>query len=547
MLRLFLAQLFSLFVLVSFNLSAATDPYVEAKIKTGITGLDSAPVVVNGKELFSIIGVKSFPAKERARLFEDRIEAIAEDPDANPEEIELVEEKHWTEIKFRGNRILSVLDADAQNLGLQERSVIASAYRTRIVEAVHEYRADRTPEQLKQDLIKAAIRTLALIVTLYLTLRLFKLLDSFVERFFARRLRRLEAKSMRVIQSEHISKAICMVIRLLKFTVIIALVYVFLHYVLELFPWTRYFAHRLMVLAIDPIKALASGFIGYLPSLFFLVILYFVTRYILKLVKSFFDAIHYENIRLKDFDSEWAIPTYRIIRIVVVVFAVVIAYPYIPGSSSEAFKGVSIFMGVLLSLGSTSVISNIIAGYTMTYRRAFKVGDRVKIGETVGDVIEARLLVTHVNSLKNEKIVIPNSTILNSEVINYSALAKDKDLLLHTQVGIGYEVPWRQVEAMLIEAANRTEGLAKQPEPFVLQKALADFAVIYELNVYCKHPGKMMALYSSLHANIQDVFNEHEVQIMTPNYVADTPEPKIVARENWHMAPAKEPEGETSV
>ena len=177
----------------------------------------------------------------------------------------------------------------------------------------------------------------------------------------------------------------------------------------------------------------------------------------------------------------------------------------------------------------------------MTYRRAFKVGDKVKIGETIGEVTEVRLLVTNLMSLKNEKIVMPNSTILNSEVINYSTLAREQGLILHTSVGIGYDVPWRQVEAMLLEAANRTNGLLKQPAPFVLQQALTDFSVTYEINVYCNDDSGIARKYTDLHRNIQDVFNENNVQIMSPNYVADTAEPKVVSPEAWYAPPATKP------
>ena len=199
-------------------------------------------------------------------------------------------------------------------------------------------------------------------------------------------------------------------------------------------------------------------------------------------------------------------------------------------------------MGVLLSLGSTSVISNIIAGYTMTYRRAFKVGDRIRVGDTIGEVLDSRLLVTHLNSLKNERIIIPNSTILNSEITNYSSQEREKGLILHTQVGIGYEVPWRQVEAMLMEAAARTDEVLQDPPPFVLQQALTDFAVTYELNVYCSDATKMMRLYSVLHRHILDVFNEYGVQIMTPNYVADTTDPKLVPPAEWYPPPVSKPD-----
>jgi small-conductance mechanosensitive channel len=219
----------------------------------------------------------------------------------------------------------------------------------------------------------------------------------------------------------------------------------------------------------------------------------------------------------------------------------VVAYPYIPGSNTEAFKGVTIFLGVIFSLGSSSVIANVIAGYTMTYRRAFHVGDRVKIGDHIGDVMEVRLLVTHLRTPKNEEIVVPNSEILNSHVINYSTLARNQGLILYTTVGIGYETPWRQVEAMLLAAADRTPGLLKQPPPFVLQQVLGDFAVTYELNVYCDQPQSMAKLYTALHQNILDVFNEYGVQIMTPAYEGDPEQPKVVPKGQWFMAPAPTP------
>ena len=180
------------------------------------------------------------------------------------------------------------------------------------------------------------------------------------------------------------------------------------------------------------------------------------------------------------------------------------------------------------------MISNVIAGYTMTYRRAFRIGDRVKIGNTVGDVTEMRVLVTHLRTAKNEEVVIPNSTILNGEVTNYSTMARRQGLILHTTAGIGYEVPWRQVEAMLLLAAERTEGLLKEPRPFIRQKSLADFAVNYELNAYCDDASQMLKLYTEMHRNIQDVFNENGVQIMTPAYRDDPPEPKIVPKELWY-------------
>ena len=226
----------------------------------------------------------------------------------------------------------------------------------------------------------------------------------------------------------------------------------------------------------------------------------------------------------------------------ILAFAGVIAFPYIPGSESPAFKGISIFLGVLFSLGSTSAIANILAGYTLTYRRIFKVGDRVKIADFTGDVLDTRLQVVHLRTIKNEEIIVPSSMIVNSHVINYSSLARTQGLILHTSVTIGYDTPWRQVEALLLMAAERTPGLMREPAPFILQTSLDDFYVAYELNVYTDDPLKMAETYTDLHRNIQDAFNEYGVQIMSPSYRFDPDRPKIVPKDQWYAAPAKPPD-----
>jgi small-conductance mechanosensitive channel len=226
-----------------------------------------------------------------------------------------------------------------------------------------------------------------------------------------------------------------------------------------------------------------------------------------------------------------------------VAFALVVAYPYIPGSESEAFKGLSIFAGVLLSIGSSAFIANYVAGYSLIYRKLFAIGDRVRIGDVVGEVMETRVQVTRIRTPKNEEVILPNSMILQSVVTNYSTHARERGLILHTTVGIGYEVPWRQVEGMLLTAAERTGGVLQDPPPFVRQRGLADFAVNYELNVYVASADDMIGQYDKLHASIQDVFNEYGVQIMTPAYEADPPEPKVVPRERWHDKPSRRPAG----
>jgi small-conductance mechanosensitive channel len=283
---------------------------------------------------------------------------------------------------------------------------------------------------------------------------------------------------------------------------------------------------------------MGAGFVEYIPNLIFLVVFFYVIRYALRLTKLFFESVEHGNIQLANFEPEWSTPTYRIVRIVVVAFAVIVAYPFLPGSGTGAFQGVSLFLGLMVSLGSGSAVANIIAGYVLTYRRAFKMGDVIRIGDKTGRVAATRLQVTHLKTVKNEELVVPNSTLLNTEVVNYSTLSRTDGLILHTTVGIGYATPWRQVEAMLMLAARRTEGVLAEPPPFVNQLSLGEFAITYELNAYCREPHRMLTLYSALHRNILDVFNEHGVVIMTPAYEGDPEQPKLVPKDQWYTAPA---------
>ena len=315
----------------------------------------------------------------------------------------------------------------------------------------------------------------------------------------------LQYKSVEILNAEQIKKSLHSLIATLKVLMILIAVYLYLQFALSLLPWTRTFAFSLIDVTLKPLIVIGEGILTYIDNVVFIVVLIIFIRYVLKVISMFFSALRGGRIKISGFLPEWAWPTYRLVRIFVIAFTLVIAFPYIPGSDSAAFKGVTLFFGVLFSLGSSTYISNIIAGYTMTYRRAFKVGERIKIGDIVGDVEEIRLLVTHLRSLKNEEIVIPNSKILNTEITNYSTMAEQQGLILHTTVGIGYEVPWRQVEAMLLMAAQRTTGLLTEPKPFVLQNSLGDYAVNYELNVYCDNANRMMSFYSTLHQNIQDV------------------------------------------
>jgi len=259
----------------------------------------------------------------------------------------------------------------------------------------------------------------------------------------------------------------------------------------------------------------------------------FIAKYLLKIMKFFFLEVEKGTVKLSGFYPEWAKPTYKILSLLVIAFFAVVAFPFIPGSSSSAFKGISIFLGVLFSIGSQSAISNIIAGVVLTYRRVFRVGDRVQVAGFNGDVVEIRLQVTTLLTVKNEEVIIPNAVILNNSVINFSARARDKGLILHTGVTIGYDTPWRTVHGLLLSAAERTSGLLREPAPFVLQQSLDDFYVAYEVNAYTDNAQGMVQLYSELHQNIQEAFNEAGVEILSPHYTQIRDGNKVTIPESY--------------
>lgn len=499
-----------------------------------------APVVVDGVTLFEVRGIASFPATERAGDIVERIEQVARDPAIAPDAVKVVEVPQGSAIRVGDLTLMFVTDGDAAAEGI-ERTWLAALHARHIVQSITRYRADRTPAAQWRHAGFAAGAAAALGVALYGLLLARRRVDALLERRYRARLERLEIHGFRILHAEHLWSALRSLAAGLFTLLALACIFAALNFALGQFPATRGAARSLLHLIASPLVKMGEGLLAAVPGLVFLVILTLVTRYVLQTLRLLFGAIEQGSVKFSGFDAEWSWPTYRIVRLLVVAFAVVVAFPYIPGSGSDAFKGVSLFLGIVFSLGSTSIIANIIAGYSMTYRRAFRVGDRIRIGDVVGDVTEARLQVTHVRSLKNEEVVIPNSLILNSSVVNYTTLAKSQGLILHTIVGIGYETPWRQVEAMLIEAAGRTERLLKQPAPFVLQKSLGDFAVNYELNAYCDRPGEMTGIYTDLHRHILDVFNEYGVAIMTPAYVADPEQAKLVPKDQWYLAPAVRP------
>ena len=498
----------------------------------------SAPVELDGTTLFHVRGVALYPADERARLISERLEDVAGTWTIPVEAVRAAPEEYVVNIVAANRFLMLVTDADARIEDV-DRRVLARAVVERIQRGIRAYRAARQPEAFARGAWRAAGATALLVAALAAFLWVVRRLEALFGRSYESKISSLQFQSFEILRAQRVRAAARALLRGVRAAALAVLVYFWLQAVLGSFPATRALSGRLLSVVVASVSRLFSGAVGLLPELVVLLVIYLLTRWLLGVARLFFDAVRRGSVRLSGFEPEWSLPTYQIVRMLVVAFALVAAYPYIPGSRSASFQSISIFLGVLVSIGSSGFVANVIAGYSMTYRRAFRLGDRIRVAEFVGDVIETRLQVTHLRSIRNEEIVVPNSTLLTSTVVNYSGLARSRGLILHTTVGIGYETPWRQVEAMLLEAARRTEGLARDPAPFVLHKELGDFCVVYELNVHSDAPTEMEAAYTRLHRSILDVFNEYGVQIMTPAYESDPEDPKVVPREMWWAAPAR--------
>ncbi|WP_217618618.1 mechanosensitive ion channel family protein [Achromobacter sp. GbtcB20] len=410
--------------------------------------LETAPVEIDGQVLFTVRGLSSFPAEKRARSIGRRIEEAAADAAFASAGLKVDTIEAGSVILAGKTALMVVTDADAQ-LEQTTRENLAALHLARIRQAIDEYRLTRSTDYLIKAALHAAGATILLAAGIAVLLLLNRWLDKAVSRVLKRRVHDVDIQSFEVVRSDTIWKALHGVILAVGIMTIVVSIYVYLQYVLARFPWTRSVSNDLFDLSTRAARRLGKSTAEIIPDVLILTIIYFLTRFTLARARKFFAAVEQKRVVFTQFEPDWAMPTYKLLRVLILAFAIVVAYPYIPGSETAAFKGISIFIGLVLSLGSSTAISNLIAGYLMTYRRVFKVGGRVKVGDVVGEVVAVRLQVTHLRTNKNEEVTIPNSQILNSDVTNYSSLAGTRGLILHTTVGIGYEVPWRQVEAMM--------------------------------------------------------------------------------------------------
>jgi len=366
-------------------------------------------------------------------------------------------------------------------------------------------------------LLALAILLVVTAFAMWVVRGLFRRLDRRVASWEGTRLKAFRWQSQEILAADDVTQVARSTVSLTRIAVYVLVILTMLQFVFLIIPATRTMGQGILAWAGGVLGGMGTALLAFIPSLGFLIILFFITRWAVRVLGLAFNGLENEKIRVTGFDPDWARPTFRLLRGVAWAFAVVLAFPYLPGSGSPAFQGVSIFFGVLLSLGGTGAVANVISGTVLTYMNAFKIGDRVRIADAVGDVVERTVFVTRVRTPKNVDITIPNAMVMANHIINYSARAQKGGVLLHTTVTIGYDVPWATVHQLLISAARKTEGIDDDPEPFVLQTSLDDFYPAYEINASTRQPKRMTTIYSDLHRNIQDEFHAGGVEIASPH------------------------------
>jgi small-conductance mechanosensitive channel len=486
--------------------------------------IDGFPVILDGKPLLFIRrGAAAFSAEERANTITQRIKRIAQNDSLPVENLKIVQNPYDNSLYLSLDKevILTVTERDAKaNRSTPE--VLARDALQKIKVALAQYRQDRKPEQLLKNIIYTVLASFSFLSISFVIIKISGKLFPFVRHWIESRIPGIQIQNVEIISSSNISFFWLRVLQIIRLFVLFLLLFYYATFVLRLFPWTRVFGESILGYFSQSLELVLSAIGKYLPNVFIIAIIIFITYYLIRLIKPFFTAIERGNLVIPGFYTDWAKPTYNLLLVIIIASAAVVAFPYLPGFNSPAFQGISVFLGLLLSLGSTSAIANVIGGIILIYTRAFRIGDHIQIGDVIGDLIEKNFLVIRICTPTNKIITIPNSSLLSSNVINFSISSRelDRHLIIQTTITLGYDLPWRKAHTTLIEAALDTEHILKEPAPFVLQTSLDSFYISYQLNAYTNQPNLMVIIYSELHQNIQDKCNEAGIEILSPNYTS---------------------------
>lgn len=498
-----------------------------------------AAVTIDGKRVIEIKwGIGSISPEFRANAITERLIRLARD---SSQTINLtVQQSDLTIDVMQGDLIVaSVFGGDAAAAGVSQE-LLARSWQISFTQAINEYRVERSRGRILQRIGLTILVLAVTLVILWALIPFTRWFATFVSRELLGRLSRAEEQRWSLIDTGQLNGLLRLVFRALRLGVSLFVIYVAFQALFYIYPQTRPLGEKMLDGVVSPARQFGHSAWVSAPSLVFILIIAVVCRYMVQLVTFAFLRIGEGNVHIEGFKPQWAPVTSRLVNLALILLAVLIAYPYIPGSESAAFKGFSLFLGVLFSLGSTGVVANVINGILLTYMDSYQKGDFVEIGSAQGYVEATSLFVTRLRTRQQTVVTIPNSQVLSGQIVNHSAA--ESSLTLSTSAGIGYDTPWRQVEAMLLEAARKTPTVRESPAPFVLETSLNSFDITYELTVFITGETPINVVRAQLNRNILDEFNQYGVQIMTPAYRADPPKPTVVPVERWYESPAVSPE-----
>ncbi|MDE6207412.1 MAG: mechanosensitive ion channel family protein [Muribaculaceae bacterium] len=479
-----------------------------------------APILLDGDTILTLFaGRGAYTPAQRAILINSNLADLTRRNDLNTDSIKVLDYAEHSDIVCGTQIIMAVTDDDALTAG-ESRRTLATRYATNICTRIDTARHDHNFFQILKRIALFIIVVVVQWLLIKLTNYLFRKLRRYIVRIKHQRFKPINIRDYELLNTKSILRIVLLGANLLRWFVLLIQLAITIPIIFSIFPQTENLALTIFMYIIEPVKMVLHSVLDYIPNLFVILVIWYCIKYIIKGLRYISREIETEKLKINGFYPDWARPTFSIVRFLLYAFMIAMIYPYLPGSNSGVFQGISVFVGLIISLGSSTVIGNIIAGLVITYMRPFKLGDRIKLNDTTGNVIEKTPFVTRIKTPKNEIVTIPNSFIMSSHTINYSASARQYGLIIHTTVTIGYDAPWRQVHQLLINAARMTTGVLADPKPFVLETDLQDYYPCYQINAYIKDADKYGDIMSDLHRNIQDVFNEAGVEIMSPHYIA---------------------------
>lgn len=478
------------------------------------------PVIVEGDTLYFIYARRGgYSPQQRAIMTQEIITELGNKFNLSPDSVYIENSDNVSDIMYETRVIASFTDQDALWAGVTQDS-LSRQRREVIVAELHKLKDIHSFWRLVKRIFYLILVIIGQIILFKVTLWLFGKLRKRIEKMKDTKLHPFMIRDYELLDTQKQVNILIFLSNIAKWIIMGLQLLVSIPLIFYIFPQTENIAYDLLGYIWTPVKSILLGVVDYIPNLITIFIICLAIRYVIRLLRYLSKEVESERLKIPGFYPDWAHPTYNIIKFLLYAFMIAMIYPYLPGSDKGVFQGISVFVGIIISIGSSTVIGNVIAGWVITYMRPFKKGDRIKLNDTVGDIIEKTPLVTRIRTAKNEIVTVPNSFIMSSQSINYTNSARQYGLILHTEVTIGYDVPWRTVHRLLIEAALDTPGILDDPRPFVLETGLNDWYPVYQINAYTKEPQKMAKIYSMLHQNIQDRFNKEGVEIMSPTYIA---------------------------